>query len=249
MTSSKSSLKKEFIEPVEQGVNSGVGKVYYIPRHEVIRVDKETTKLRVVYDASARAGKNSPSLNDCLYAGPPLSSYIYDVLLRFRINKIAITGDIEKAFLNVSVDRRDRNYLRFLWVDDVTSTHPNIQVYRFARVIFGVFPSPFLVNAIIRRHLTSIDIPREFADKVLKSLYVDDLVGGDDSDDSVFEMYKKLKSSFSDGGFNMRKWVSHSAALQERIEDSKEQSPQVCQVLFQKGMRVFHHDFKTRENG
>ena len=91
MTSSKSSLKKEFIEPVEQGVNSGVGKVYYIPRHEVIRVDKETTKLRVVYDASARAGKNSPSLNDCLYAGPHLSPYIYDVLLRFRINKIAIT--------------------------------------------------------------------------------------------------------------------------------------------------------------
>ena len=181
-------LKQEFIEPVEQGVNSGVGKVHYIPHHEVIRVDKETTKLRVVYDASARAGKNSPSLNDCLYAGPPLSPYIYDVLLRLRINKIAITGDIEKAFLNVSVDPRDQDYLRFLWVDDVTSRHPNIQVYTFARVTFGVSPSPFLLNAIIRHHLTSTDIPREFADKVLKSLYVDDFVGGDDSDDSVFEM-------------------------------------------------------------
>jgi len=181
-------LKQEFIEPVEQGVNSGVGKVHYIPHHEVIRVDKETTRLRVVYDASARAGKNSPSLNDCLYAGPPLSPYIYDVLLRLRINKIAITGDIEKAFLNVSVDPRDQDYLRFLWVDDVTSRHPNIQVYTFARVTFGVSPSPFLLNAIIRHHLTSTDIPREFADKVLKSLYVDEFVGGDESDDSVFEM-------------------------------------------------------------
>ena len=74
------------IEPVEQGVNNGVGKVHYIPHHEVIRVDKETTKLRVVYDSSVRAGRNSPSLNDCLYTGPPLSPYIYDVLLRFRIN-------------------------------------------------------------------------------------------------------------------------------------------------------------------
>ena len=223
-------LKQGIIEPVEQGVNNGVGKVHYIPHHEVIRVDKETTKLRVVYDASARAGRNSPSLNDCLYAGPPLSPYIYDVLLRFRISKIAITGDIEKAFLNVSVDPRDRDYLRFLWVDDVTRRHPNIQVYRFARVAFGVFSSPFLLNATIRHHLTSTDIPREFADKVLKSLYVDDFVGGDDSDDSVFEMYKKLKSSFSNGGFNMRKWVSNSANLQERIKDSEEQSPQVCQV-------------------
>ena len=179
-------LKQGIIEPVEQGVNNGVGKVHYIPHHEVIRVDKETTKLRVVYDASARAGRNSPSLNDCLYVGPPLSPYIYDVLLRFRINKIAITGDIEKAFLNVSVDPRDRDCLRFLWVDDVTRRHPNIQVYRFARVAFGVSSSPFLLNATIRHHLVSTDIPREFADKVLKSLYVDDFVGGDDSDDSVF---------------------------------------------------------------
>ena len=189
-------LKQEIIEPVEEGVNSGVGKVHYIPYHEVIRADKETTKLRVVYDASARAGKDTSSLNDCLYAGPPLSPFIYDILLRFRIHKIAITADIEKAFLNVSVDSRDRDYLRFLWVDDVTSRHPNLQVYRFARVAFGVSSSPFLLNATIRHHLTCTDIPNDFADRVLKSLYVDDYLGGDDSDESAFEMYKKLKSSF-----------------------------------------------------
>ena len=51
-------LKQGIIEPVEQGVNSGVGKVHYIPRHEVIQVDKKTTKLHVVYDASAQAGRN-----------------------------------------------------------------------------------------------------------------------------------------------------------------------------------------------
>ena len=51
-------LKQGIVEPVEQGTNNGVGKVHYIPHHEVIRVDKETTKLRVVYDASARAEKN-----------------------------------------------------------------------------------------------------------------------------------------------------------------------------------------------
>ena len=78
--------------------------------------------------------------------------------------------------------------------------------------------------------LVSTNIPREFAGKVLKSLYVDDFVGGDDCDDSVFEMYKNLKSSFSNGGLNMRKWVSNSAVLQEIIKDSEEQSPQVCQI-------------------
>ena len=133
-------LKQGIIEPVDQGTTNGVGKVHYIPHHEVIRVDKETTKLRLVYDASAKAQGTTPSLNDCLYAGPPLSSFIYDILLRFRVHKETMSGDIEKAFLNISVDPRDRDYLRFLWVDDTGSKHPNLQVYRFARVAFGIDP-------------------------------------------------------------------------------------------------------------
>ena len=165
-------LKQGIIEPIDQGTTNGVGKVHYIPHHEVIRVDKETTKLRVVYDASAKAQSTTPSLNDCLYAGPPLSSIIYDILLRFRVHKVAMSGDIEKAFLNISVDPRDRDYLRFLWVDDTGSKHPNLQVYRFARVAFGISSSPFLLNATIRHHLTSTDLPEEFVDCVLKSLWM-----------------------------------------------------------------------------
>ena len=65
-------LKQGIIEPVYQRTTNSVGKVYYIPHHEVIRVDKETTRLRVTYDASAKAQSTTPSLNDCLYAGPPL---------------------------------------------------------------------------------------------------------------------------------------------------------------------------------
>ena len=218
-------LKQGIIEPVRQGTTNGVGKVHYIPHHEVIRVDKETTKLRVVYDASAKVQSTTPSLNDCLYAGPPLSSLIYDILLRFRFHKVAITGDIEKAFLNISVDSRDRDYLRFLWADVTRSKHPNLQVYRFARVAFGICSSPFLLNATVRHHLTSTDLPEEFVDCVLKSLYVDDFVGGEDSDDLVFEMFKNLKSSFKSGGFNMRKWVSNSTLVQKRIEQHERESP------------------------
>ena len=59
-------LKQGIIEPVDQGTTYGVGEVHYIPHHEVIRVDKETTKLRVVYDASVKAQSTTPSLNDCL---------------------------------------------------------------------------------------------------------------------------------------------------------------------------------------
>ena len=215
-------IAQEIVEPVEENINRSVGNVHYISHHEVIRVDKETTKLRVVYDASARERKNSPSLNDCLVAtGPSLSPLIYDILLRFRVHKIAITGNIEKAFLNVSVDPRDRDYLRFFWVDDITSKLPTLQAYIFTRIPFGVSSSPFLLNATIYHHLTSIEMPREFAEKVLKSLYVNDFVSGDDSEESTFELYQHLKVSFNSGGFNMRKWASNSTALQRQIEQGE----------------------------
>ena len=38
------------------------GAVHYLPHHAVLRADKTTSKVRVVYDASP----NNPSLNDCL---------------------------------------------------------------------------------------------------------------------------------------------------------------------------------------
>lgn len=45
--------------------------------------------------------------------------------MRFKENRVALVGDIEKAFLNISVDVSDRGCLRFLWADDVSDTNPN----------------------------------------------------------------------------------------------------------------------------
>ena len=55
------------------------GKEFYMPHRAVIRETAETTKMRVVYDCSARGAKDTPSLNDCLEPGPALQNKIYDV--------------------------------------------------------------------------------------------------------------------------------------------------------------------------
>ena len=127
-------------------------RVHYLPHHAVVRHDRETTKLRVVYDASARS-REVPSLNNCLYAGPPFDQKIFDILLRIRTHKTALTGDIEKAFLMVSVAEEDRDVLRFIWVDDPRKKNPDIIILRFTRVVFGVSSSPFLLNATIAHHM------------------------------------------------------------------------------------------------
>ena len=74
---------------------------FYIPHKAVVRDTAETTKLRVVYDASARAYSGAPSLNECLNPGPPLQNKLWSVLVRSRFHPVAVTGDIKQAFLQV----------------------------------------------------------------------------------------------------------------------------------------------------
>ena len=136
----KEQLEKGIIETVDAS-EPAPDKVHYLPHHAVVHTDKTTTKLRVVYDASARS--SGPSLNDCLHKGPKFNQLILDLLLRFRSYKIALTADIEKAFLMISIVNHDRDVLRFLWIDDITKADPKIRVFRFARVVFRMLSKPF----------------------------------------------------------------------------------------------------------
>ena len=88
------------IEKVSELEGPG-GNVNYLPHHAVIRRDAETTKLRIVYDASSKETKNGTSLNDCLHTGPSLNPLLFDILVRFRENKIALVEHIEKAFFGM----------------------------------------------------------------------------------------------------------------------------------------------------
>ena len=74
-------LSKGIIEEVsENDIVENTGNTYYSPHREVIRTDRQTTKLRVVYDASSKC-KNETSLNEYLDPGPNLVPLIFDILL------------------------------------------------------------------------------------------------------------------------------------------------------------------------
>ena len=121
----KEQLKQGIIEEVSELETSA--KTSYLPRQAVIRQEAETTKLRIVNDASAQEGKHGISLNDCLHVGPPLTPLLFDILVRFRQNKIGTVADIEKAFLNI-VDPQDRDSFRFLWTNDIHAKDLSVKV-------------------------------------------------------------------------------------------------------------------------
>ncbi len=91
----------------------------YIPHQAVFRYASTTTKLRVVYDASAK-GMSDMSVNQYLLRGPVMLADLCGLLMRFHLAKIALVSDIEKAFLNTGLHSSQRDITQFFWLKDIT---------------------------------------------------------------------------------------------------------------------------------
>ena len=87
----KANEAKGYIRKLEPGEIDN-GPSWYLPHFPVVRKDKETTKVRIVYDSAARYG--GISLNDAMLPGPKLQQDVFDVLLRFRSNPVALVADL-----------------------------------------------------------------------------------------------------------------------------------------------------------
>ena len=81
--------EKKFIEEVDPTDYSGC----FLPHHPVFK-ESATTQLRIVFNASSYPKGGGKSLNDCLYAGPSLTTKLHDLLLTFRSNSFAVISDI-----------------------------------------------------------------------------------------------------------------------------------------------------------
>lgn len=197
-------LNEEIIEKVPLQEISERG--YYLPHRPVIK-EGSTTRIRPVFDASART-KDSPSLNQCLKTGPNLIELVPTMLHRFRERKIGVIADIAKAFLQINISPSDRNVLRFLW----WNPDGELETYRHRRVVFGVTSSPFLLGATIELHvkkaLNSMNTQHNqfIYEKLKKSFYVDDCVTSLDSYAEFEDFRKEASSLLSNAGFNLRGW-------------------------------------------
>ena len=107
----KTYLDENIVEEVND--NETFENVHYSLNKSVIRNERDTAKIRVVFEASTMSPKQS-SLNDILYSGPCLLPLVQDILLRFRIGETPVVADIQQAFLQISIAETHINLLRFL---------------------------------------------------------------------------------------------------------------------------------------
>ena len=140
------------------------------------------------------------------------------MLVKFRSNTVALTADIEKAFLMVGIRKEHRDMLRFLWFSNPSESTPEVVQYRFNRLVFGLRPSPSILGATIKFHLEQYrQSEPELVELIERSLYVDDLVTGEITVEKAYAIYERSKKVMSEGGFNLRKWKTNSRELRYKI--------------------------------
>ena len=123
----------------------------------------------------------------------------------------------------------------------MNSVEPNILEYRFARVLFGVTSSPFLLKATLRNHIISFE--REdpkFVSQMLRSLYVHDLSLSLADVDQAYQLYLKTRERMSQGGFNLRKCLTNSRPLMKKIKEMESQKE--VSIQMEKGTQLIEDD-------
>jgi hypothetical protein len=188
--------------------------VCYIPHHFVLKESSSTTKFRVVFDASAKTS-NGVSLNSTMMVGPTIQDSLFDIMLRFRLHKIAFTADIAKMYRQVKVDPDDANFQRIVWRDDQTKP---IKHYQLNTVTYGTAAGAFLATRALQElaKLESDSFP--LASEVAKrDFYVDDLISGEATIQDALHIQSQLIGLTQAGAMKLRQWSSNSKELLEAI--------------------------------
>ena len=93
----------------------------------VIQEDKLTTKIRPVFDASAKNNQGL-SINDQLIEGPKTQSSISLLMINVRLNPIVLLADLRRMFYSIAYNpepdgsmkglKNNRDLYRFLWTNE-----------------------------------------------------------------------------------------------------------------------------------
>lgn len=189
---------------------------FFLPHHGVLKESSTTTKLRVVYDGSARSD-NGVSINDLQHVGPRIQEDLMSILLRFRQNKVAFCADIAKMYLQVWVKEDQRPLQRVLWRKDPSE---EVQVFNLNTVVFGLTSSPFLAVRCLKQLALDFETNYPKATNIIKrDFYVDDLISGASSWEEAVEISREVSTILKSAGFELRKFCSNDESFLREMGD------------------------------
>ncbi|XP_017797012.1 PREDICTED: uncharacterized protein LOC108578234 [Habropoda laboriosa] len=195
---------------ISDTVNSQQG--YYLPHHAVIKASSLTTKIRVVFDGSAKTSSGL-CVNDTLLTGPTLQDDLFSLILRFRTHAYVLTADIEKMFRQVVLHPKDTVYYKILWRKNPKDA---IKTYHLNTITYGTSCAPFLAVRCLQQLASDERTSYPLAANTIENdFYMDDLLTGTRTLDDAIKLREQLIGILKAGGFNLRQWASNEPSLIE----------------------------------
>ena len=194
------------------------GPVHYIPHHAVLRPDKKSTPVRIVFNSSSAF--QGHALNDYWKKGPDLLNGIFGVVLRFREKEVAVLGDISKMYHRILIPERDQHIHRFLWRDMETDREPDTYVKTV--LTFGDKPAPAMAQIALRKTAQENKARYPEAAEVLtNNTYMDDICESVDTEKEARKLTNDIDTVLKTGGFDVKEWISNKM-LKEKVNGDSE---------------------------
>lgn len=119
------------------------GTLCCMPYHAVVKEDRVTTKVRVVFNASS---KNSSGISQLVK--PTLQDDLLTITTRSRKYKYAITADVRKMYPQVSGSPEQAQLQKIVWRSDPPEP---LAVYDLNTVTYDIALAPYLAVRCLRQ--------------------------------------------------------------------------------------------------
>lgn len=223
---------------------------FYLPHHCVFKSNNQTSKIRVVFDASCKTDAGL-SLNDALVVGPVVQQDLISILIRFRFFMYVFSADIIKMYRQILIDPSQVCLQRILWRNDPTSS---IDTYELLTVTYGTSSASYLatrcLNYHAEQHATRYPVGSRH---VRRGFYVDDFLSGADTIREAMELRDELIELLKLGSFELSKWASNCSNLLENIKDRNselitiqdEMDSNILGIQWNQAKDTFHFAYNT----
>ncbi|GFT99406.1 uncharacterized protein TNCV_3238711 [Trichonephila clavipes] len=189
-------------EVVAEHDNSEVA--YYMPHHGVLRPEKSTTKLRVVFNAT-NPTSNGLSLNSIQYNGGLAQNDLFTIMIKFREHPYAFTADVKMMYRMILIHESQQPLLRILWKE---SPEDPVKTFEMKTVTYGTVSAPFLATRTLLQ--LSRDEEKNFplaAPVLRENFYMDDVLCAAASLMEAKALKNQLSGILKKGGMELHKWV------------------------------------------
>uniref|UniRef100_A0ABD2X276 Peptidase aspartic putative domain-containing protein n=1 Tax=Trichogramma kaykai TaxID=54128 RepID=A0ABD2X276_9HYME len=183
---------------------------YFLPHHAVVKESSTTTRVRPVFNASAR-NASGHSLNEHLMTGPNLLPHIVLVLAHWRRYPVAFVADVSKMYLQARLHPEDWKFQSILWREDPKE---EMEDYVLTTVTFGSGPSAYLANRTLRQLAEDEGNKYPLAAPIVRSeMYMDDVLSGAFDVKLALHKQRQLSALLSSGGFTLAKWMTNDEEM------------------------------------